>query len=90
MDVKPDIRVVVPSNNLSVNGTKVFIFGQELRGLVSQTVTTEFPGPDQPIETVVTLRLVGRRAVIESEDATPSQEDNRMPVFWPFTFGLGR
>ena len=77
MKVEPDIRVVVPNDNATTAGTKVYIFGRELERVIGVSVQTEFLDADKPIETIVGLRLWGRRVIIENEDASPSQEDDK-------------
>jgi hypothetical protein len=92
VDIGPDIKIVVGSDNLDASGIRVFVNGQELKGVLSVKPATVIDR-DGPIETEITLRLIGRRVLIENADAATSPEERSPasnPFAWASLWNIGR
>jgi hypothetical protein len=87
MALKPDFRIVLPTGGVGAAGTKVYVRGVELAGVLRAEASTICEGEDG-VRTRIMIELLGHRALVEVPDEP--QESSKGTIepdrgfFWPF------
>lgn len=72
----PTFRLVT-QRGMAARGTKLYAFGQEVPGLLSVDAQMTIAGPDNAVETILLVRMMGTQVLVEVADAPPSAENHR-------------
>jgi hypothetical protein len=67
---------LVTKAGMVARGTKLFAFGREVPGLLGVEARTVIHGPDDAIETILIIRMMGTQVLVESVDAASAAENN--------------